>query len=293
MIQNSKKKGPEYGKEFELILTKAFKHISEACGNPNIFKSLNRLLNIWEERLVYDVERIQIYRDHLKAFNTIPEKIENEDKRKRKSETMNDGAVSTEKKPKSVLSAGQPTAPAPVKISEIINGNDVGTAGNNSNAYIPTGEPPEPEELVKAVLELENSASSDAVVRSKIANLPPEVSEITLLSKLEDKEQAAKLATQVNEAVVLLSDYNSRLATEMEHRKKLTVMLKEFLHEQKELLAQAEHRLKEYNTKLGKIKNVQREVRDHLQNLPDLKQLPDVTGGLAPLPSAGDLFNIH
>lgn len=42
-----------------------------------------------------------------------------------------------------------------------------------------------------------------------------------------------------------------------------------------------------------KVKEVQREIRSHLQNLPDLTQLPDVTGGLAPLPSAGDLFNIH
>lgn len=60
-----------------------------------------------------------------------------------------------------------------------------------------SAEPPEPEDLIKAILELENSASSDAVVRGKIANLPPEVSEISLLSKLEDKEAAAKLALQV------------------------------------------------------------------------------------------------
>lgn len=61
-----------------------------------------------------------------------------------------------------------------------------------------TGDPPEPEELIKALIDLENSASSDAVVRERIANLPPEVSEVSLLSKLEDKEQAAKLASQVN-----------------------------------------------------------------------------------------------
>ena len=30
-----------------------------------------------------------------------------------------------------------------------------------------------------------------------------------------------------------------------------------------------------------------------MNNLPDLTSLPDVTGGLAPLPSAGDLFNAH
>lgn len=60
------------------------------------------------------------------------------------------------------------------------------------------GDPPEPEELIKALLSLENSASSDANIREQIANLPPEVSEIALLSKLEDKESAAKLIVQVN-----------------------------------------------------------------------------------------------
>lgn len=59
------------------------------------------------------------------------------------------------------------------------------------------GDPPEPEELIKALLSLENSASSDANIRERIANLPPEVSEIALLTKLEDKEAAAKLIVQV------------------------------------------------------------------------------------------------
>lgn len=51
----------------------------------------------------------------------------------------------------------------------------------------------------------------------------------------------------------------------------------------------------EYNKKLVRVKDVQKEIKNHLNNLPDLTQLPDVAGGLglAPLPSAGDLFNIH
>ena len=51
--------------------------------------------------------------------------------------------------------------------------------------------------------------------------------------------------------------------------------------------------LQEYKKKLQKVLAVQKEIRDHLSNLPDLTQLPDVTGGLAPLPSAGDLFSIN
>lgn len=118
----------------------------------------------------------------------------------------------------------------------------------------------------------------------------------------------------------------------MEDRKKLTTMLKDFQAEQKELLAQAEQRykvcfkynkykqqkscfhyawsynwvltrlveylcsnyiLQEYSARLTKVRDVQKEISSHLHNLPDLTQLPDVTGGLAPLPSAGDLFNLH
>lgn len=122
---------------------------------------------------------------------------------------------------------------------------------------------------------------------------------------------------QVDEAAQILHDYNMRLSLEMEDRKKLTAMLRDFQAEQKELLTQAEQRLEvrilnlinyrpcqinsstyfyrwqEYNKKLIKVKDVQKEIKNHLNNLPDLTQLPDVTGGLAPLPSAGDLFNIH
>lgn len=48
---------------------------------------------------------------------------------------------------------------------------------------------------------------------------------------------------QVNEAAQILHDYNTRLSNEMEERKKLTQMLKDFQTEQKELLVQAEQRL--------------------------------------------------
>lgn len=84
-----------------------------------------------------------------------------------------------------------------------------------------------------------------------------------------------------------------RLATELDNRKNLAVMLKNCLSEQRDLMAQAEQRLEDYGKKLKKVISLQKEARNHLHNLPDLKQLPDVTGGLAPLPSAGDLFNIH
>ena len=67
-------------------------------------------------------------------------------------------------------------------------------------------------------------------------------------------------------------------------------MLKDFLAAQKDLLSQAEERLELYRDKLDKVNGVRDDLKSHIQSLPDLTKLPDVTGGLAPLPSAGDLF---
>lgn len=54
--------------------------------------------------------------------------------------------------------------------------------------HTPAGDPPEPEELIKAIQDLENnSASADESVRLRIAQLPNDVSEVGLLSKIEGK----------------------------------------------------------------------------------------------------------
>lgn len=60
---------------------------------------------------------------------------------------------------------------------------------------------------------------------------------------ISDKASAEKLALQVNEAVQLLTEYNRRLSEEMEDRKRVTSMLRDFIQAQKDLLIQAEQRL--------------------------------------------------
>ncbi|KAF3860235.1 hypothetical protein F7725_000490 [Dissostichus mawsoni] len=99
------------------------------------------------------------------------------------------------------------------------------------------------EELVKALQDLENAASGDAAVRQKIASLPQEVQDVSLLEKIGDKDAADKLSKT------------------------------------------------EYKQKLARVTLVRKELKSHIQSLPDLSLLPNVTGGLAPLPSAGDLFS--
>lgn len=58
VIQNSKKKGPEFGKEFGHVLKKAFEHMSTLGYDEKTKSSLVRVLNIWGERGVYDQKQI-------------------------------------------------------------------------------------------------------------------------------------------------------------------------------------------------------------------------------------------
>lgn len=88
--------------------------------------------------------------------------------------------------------------------------------------------------------DLENTASSDAGVRERIASLPPEVSEVSLLANLADRAAADQLSVAVNEAAALLADYNGRLQAEMEDRRRLLTMLRDYTLAQRQLLQQAQ-----------------------------------------------------
>lgn len=65
VIQNSKKKGPEYGKQFGTVLKKAFEIMGGDSCSEKTQKSLHRLLNIWEERGVYSKETIDEFKTAL------------------------------------------------------------------------------------------------------------------------------------------------------------------------------------------------------------------------------------
>ncbi|XP_078395631.1 regulation of nuclear pre-mRNA domain-containing protein 1A-like isoform X2 [Cetorhinus maximus] len=200
VIQNSKKKGPEFTKDFAPVLVDAFSHVSSE-SDENCKKHLERVLAIWQERMVYENNFI----DQLKQI------------------------VSTEKKAKK-------------RTFEQIQEEDDDDYLSNSTPK----EPPETEDLIKSLQELENAASGDAAVRQKIASLPPEVQDVSLLDKIADKESADRLSKTVDEACMLLADYNGRLAAELEDRKQLARMLADYIRSQNEILAEKERKLENY-----------------------------------------------
>jgi len=255
VIQNSKKKGPEYNESFKNTLARAFKNISQHCNDEKTFGSLDRILKIWDERGVYDSEKIKEFTSALKSnpkslkpasesssSKSKHDKHKKEEAPSRKRKTEESASTSSSTANGSEKKKSKSATPSKVK-SQVVEVNGTVETHVTLSPKVCESVPPEPEELIKMLVELEESASSDASTREKITRLPPEVSDLDNLRKLEDKDEALKLATKVNDAVQLLKDYNARLASEMTDRNKLTVMLKDFQREQQELLAQAEQRL--------------------------------------------------
>ncbi|XP_034978359.1 regulation of nuclear pre-mRNA domain-containing protein 1B isoform X2 [Zootoca vivipara] len=290
VIQNSKRKGPEFTREFESVLVDAFSHVASPTtlvGTPGgdmekgllsscsqtlehppwkreadegCKKPLERLLNIWQERSVYGSEFIQQLKLSLEDSNSPQPKVTEEKKSLKRT------------------------------FQQIQEEEDDDYPGSYS-PQDPNAGPLLTEDLIKALQDLENAASGDATVRQKIASLPQEVQDVSLLEKITDKEAAERLSKTVDEACLLLAEYNGRLAAELEDRRQLARMLIEYTQNQKDVLTEKEKKLEEYKQKLARVTQVRKELKSHIQSLPDLSLLPNVTGGLAPLPSAGDLFS--
>jgi len=293
VVQNSKKKGPEYGKEFGSVMKKVFEHLAQLEFDDKTIMSLVRLIGIWQERQIFDkkiLHEISKIWDHKRRqsgdqASVSPKKRDStgsSSAERRKSREVAD--INQEIDVEGMLDAPLEAASGSGRPEE-----ETLTLSPRQGGSPGSGDPPEPEELIQALTDLENSASSDAVVREKIAKLPPEVSEVGKIDSLKSAAEAAALLGQVGDASALLDNYNGRLQEELKDRKKVGSMISEFLSAQRDLLAQAEERLELYLDKLEKIHQVKDELKSHIASLPDIPVLP-ATAGLAPLPSAGDLF---
>ena len=69
VIQNSKKKGPDYNKEFALKLPKVFEHLSEVELDDKTIRGISRLLEVWGERGVFSAEALTTFQKPVGKFD--------------------------------------------------------------------------------------------------------------------------------------------------------------------------------------------------------------------------------
>ena len=67
VIQNSRKKGPEFRDQFGPILAPALKLMAQAVNDEPTQKRLERILNIWGDRNMFDAKQISEFRKALGA----------------------------------------------------------------------------------------------------------------------------------------------------------------------------------------------------------------------------------
>uniref|UniRef100_A0A8C3BHI5 Regulation of nuclear pre-mRNA domain containing 1B n=1 Tax=Cairina moschata TaxID=8855 RepID=A0A8C3BHI5_CAIMO len=187
----------------------------EGCKKP-----LERLLNIWQERSVYGSEFIQQLKLSMEDSNSPQTKVAEEKKSLKRT------------------------------FQQIQEEEDDDYPGSYS-PQDPSAGPLLTEDLIKALQDLENAASGDATVRQKIASLPQEVQDVSLLEKITDKEAAERLSKTVDEACLLLAEYNGRLAAELEDRRQLARMLIEYTQNQKDVLTEKEKKLESLCCRIG------------------------------------------
>ena len=122
--------------------------------------------------------------------------------KKRRSTSSNDAeAEAIFKEVLSPSSSSATSAANDTGASGAASGGEDGAAASASGASAAPvhGDPPDSEELIKALQDLETSASSDAVVREKIAKLPSSVSEVSQLETLSSPEEGKILMEKVRD----------------------------------------------------------------------------------------------
>ncbi|KAF7260226.1 hypothetical protein EG68_02269 [Paragonimus skrjabini miyazakii] len=155
-------------------------------------------------------------------------------------------------------------------------------------------QPPETSELVELLEKLQQpTASGDAATRRAIAQFPPEVSDankaVEIITEASETERA-DFVNRIAECASRLNGYNELLEEEANQRLKLNLKLRAYHAQVKERIGQYEADLKDLNEKYAHGVALRQELSKHVSNLPDLQLLPDMTAGLDPLPTVGDLF---
>lgn len=311
ILQNSRKKGTEYMNEFTLnILLEAIQNTAIKADSKMRF-TLERILNIWKDRKLFNDKLVEQLRnalhnpDKINIDNmddnilrsppatasstqsqtpstpsktpTIVKRVnfadDDDDLTRKKRKTENE----TANKMSSLTTASLLTLKEEISKELLLLNNDIRV--------------PDTLDLLNMLQDLEKSASSDALVRQKIAELPPQISDINLTNKLKDKNEAIEWLTKAKDALVLLDDYNKRLQDELLTRKQTALLMAAYIREQQKQLESDRTNITDWRLKLKNVEIIKNELQIHLKSLPDLKSFEENQIELPPLPSANDLFS--
>lgn len=178
--------------------------MGQAVNDENTQKRLERILNIWGDRNMFDSKQISEFRKSLGTAQMIlsyllslffyfsvelcfKRRFDNGEppvkmSRRDRGETLENVKENREQEDPDKNKKERRKS----ECNEVIQFDKEGKKEVHItlSPKLPANDAPEPEELIKALQTLENAASSDGIVRKKITELPSEVSDVSLLSKI-------------------------------------------------------------------------------------------------------------
>lgn len=170
VIQNSRKKWPAFRDQFQGYLENAFAHIARHADSQ-IIPPLRRVIDVWEQRAVFDSEFLSkitysltsnLTKDLLTLVNEnaarTPPPPQDKEKTlgKRHRQKSLDNAPNTPPPEKAAVLQRSQTVPSPATARVLLN---------LKSAEEIIAEAPSTEDLLKALKDLENTASADVEIR--------------------------------------------------------------------------------------------------------------------------------
>ncbi|KAL4002983.1 RNA polymerase II-binding domain family protein [Acanthocheilonema viteae] len=287
VIQNSRKHCPHFMGMFYENLEPAFRHVS-VHADADAVVAMKKILRVFRERQIYSdvkVDRLMnAVTSSLTGIRLVEFNIE-----------LGGTILNTESIQKSRQT---PTTPP-----------NVGKAVDSPHLSTPTvdADSPEPkkskmdgenfdvkvmtkvtEDVIALLKKLEDPPSADAETRQLIASFPETIANPALLKPITNESQAVELLKKIKEAEPVVKEYCKRLATEMEDRRSLQLLLPEYFGFLKASAVRNDEMLRSVREKVEKLEQEKISVKEHFDSLPDLADLP--SSALPPLPSLGELF---
>jgi regulator of Ty1 transposition protein 103 len=297
ILQNSRKKGTEYQIEFTTnILLEAIQSTSLAADSKLRF-TLERILNIWKDRKIFPDNRIEQFKSALHnpdkvTIDNIDDNILRSPVNNNNNNNQTNNNKSTKKSPK--IASSDDEEDVIKKKRKLIAAEHQLTSNKSTVSFDFESKIdlkiPDALELVAMLRDLEKSASSDAIVRGKIAELPRQISDLSILNEFKSQSEIIDFKRKVSESLVLLDEYNQRLTDELIQLKRTTFQLSAFIKDQQRQFDADKQSLIDWKSKVKQVENFKNELKTHLKSLPDLKII-DEAAELSPLPTANDLFS--
>ncbi|XP_055355800.1 regulation of nuclear pre-mRNA domain-containing protein 1B-like [Paramacrobiotus metropolitanus] len=287
VIQNMRKKGPEFHGEFRNALPEAVDSAVKTAkgeGDEKVAKSLSRLVSVWRERAIFDEPFVKRLDEIIAgtASASPPKPIVSA------SKTVNINNDLASPTPMTKTPSTEPASlPKRIKIEAdfqafAVKKNEPPRApeplDSDDEEYEEvklTGdeETPKLETLLRLIQKLQNAPSANADIRSKIAELPAIITDPNAIDKLSDREEVDRLVSVAKDGLEMVINYNKDLNAELQDRQAVALELARQLAFHRKIIEEKEKIREELGIEISRRRVFRDKLHIHVESLPDMSSI--------------------